>query len=203
MNSIEALKELEIATNWSSDEDIDKDLYNLWGNVACRTIKKDLDILEEHRKIEEELGIGLTVIFSALKYGVYYFDEQGQLIRDYVSLVNNYIGVGTPEKLSFSFLTYSTRQTLLFENYGKTWSVNKKVLKKKESKMKTLNNKEQNKLIEKIMELNSLIANSNVDLEAFDLLGDIMCSALEMRHTIRVKDALIEELKNKGIKNDI
>ena len=56
MNSKEALRELEIATNWSSDEDIDKDLYNLWGNVACRTIKKDLKILEilkEYIKISD------------------------------------------------------------------------------------------------------------------------------------------------------
>ena len=82
--------------------------------------------------IEEELGIELEVLFSALKNGVYYFNEQGQLIRDYVWLVNNYIGVGTPEKLSFSFLTYSTRQTLLFENYGKTWSVYKQTLEAKD-----------------------------------------------------------------------
>ena len=47
------------------------------------------------------------------------------------------------------------------------------------------------------MELNSLIANSNADLKAFDLLGDIMCSALDMRHTNKVKDALIEELVKK------
>ena len=66
MNSKEALKEVEIATNWSSNEDIDKDLYNLWGNIACRTIKKDLDRLEEYRKFAEELGIELTVLFFAL-----------------------------------------------------------------------------------------------------------------------------------------
>lgn len=66
--------------------------------------------------------------------------------------------------------------------------------------MKILNNKEQNKLIKKIMELNSLIANSNVDLKAFDLLGDIMSSVLDMRHTNKVKDALIEELTSKGAK---
>lgn len=47
MTSKEALKKLENATNWSSEEAIDKDLYNLWGNVACRTIKKDLELLEE------------------------------------------------------------------------------------------------------------------------------------------------------------
>ena len=88
--------------------------------------------LGELEDIEEELGIELTVLFSALKNGVYYFDEQGQLIRDYVYLTSNFMDVGVHEKLSFSFLTYSTRQTLLFEDYGKTWSVNKKVLIKEE-----------------------------------------------------------------------
>ena len=88
-----------------------------------------LGMLED---IEEELGIELEIIFSALKNGVYYFASDGQLIHDHFSWVNNYIGVGTPDKLSFSFLTYSTRQILLFENYGKTWSVNKKVLIKDE-----------------------------------------------------------------------
>lgn len=88
--------------------------------------------LGELEDIEEELGIELTVLFSVLKNGVYYFDEQGQLIRDYVYLTSNFMDVGVHEKLSFSFLTYSTRQTLLFENYGKTWSVNKKVLIKEE-----------------------------------------------------------------------
>ena len=63
MTSKEALKELEIATNWSSNEDIDKDLYNLWGNVACRTIKKDLERLE---KLEEVIAV-IKYIKEALK----------------------------------------------------------------------------------------------------------------------------------------
>lgn len=200
MTSKEALKELEIATNWSSDEDIDKDLYNLWGNVACRTIKKDLDRLEEYRKIEKELGIELTVLFSALKYGIYYVEDDYQRVYDNVYLISNYMDVGPHDKLSYSFITYHKKQILLFEEYEKTWFLVKKDLAKKELKMKILNNKEQNKLIEKIMELNSLIANSNVDLKAFDLLGDIMSSVLDMRHTNKVKDALIEELTSKGAK---
>ncbi len=65
MNSKEALKELEIATNWSSDEDIDKDLYNLWGNVACRTIKKDLERLEKLEKITDILKDKLSVYEKA------------------------------------------------------------------------------------------------------------------------------------------
>lgn len=128
MNSKEALKELEIATNWSSDEGIDKDLYNLWGNVACRTIKRDLDRLEEYRKIEEELGIELTILFSALKYGVYYFASDGQLIHDYVSLTNNYINAGVHDKLSYSFITFFERQILLFTGYGKNWALTKEEL---------------------------------------------------------------------------
>ena len=160
-------------------------------------IKKDLEILEEYRKIEEELGIELTVLFSALKYGIYYIEDNCQRVYDNVSLISNYISTGPHDKLSYSFITFYKRQILLFEEYGKTWFLAKKDLAKKEPKMKILSNKEQNKLIEKIMELNSLIAKSNADLKAFDLLGDIMCSALDMRHTNKVKDTLIEELIKK------
>lgn len=128
MNSKESLKELEVATNWSSDEDIDKDLYNLWGNVACRTIKKDLDRLEEYSKLEEELGISLITLFSALKYGVYYFTSDGQLIHDYVSLTNNYIDAGAHDKLSYSFMTFFERQILVFADYGKNWALTKEEL---------------------------------------------------------------------------
>ena len=120
MNSKEALKELEIATNWSSNEDIDKDLYNLWGNIACRTIKKDLDRLEEYKKFEEEFGIDLITLFKALKNGVYYFSYDGQLMHDYVILTDNYIDVGAHDKLSYSFMTFLEKRTLLFTDYSKT-----------------------------------------------------------------------------------
>lgn len=88
-----------------------------------------LGILED---IEEELGGELEIIFSALKNGVYYFASDGQLIHDYVWLVNNYIAVGTPDKMSFSFKTFLENKTLLFADYGKTWAVNKKVFAKDE-----------------------------------------------------------------------
>lgn len=89
---------------------------------------KAIDKLGKLEDIEEEIGIEFITLFKALKNGVYYFASDGQLIHDHVSLVNNYIGVGTPDKLSFSFLTYSTRQILLFENYGKTWALTKEEL---------------------------------------------------------------------------
>lgn len=152
--------------------------------------------LADLEDIEEELGIDLITLFKALIKGIWVKSTNGDVYyvgSPYLCFTENEI-----RELELQFRVGDTRYKI--KDYGKTWALSKKCFEKKESKMKILNNKEQNKLIEKIMELNSLIANSNVDLEAFDLLGDIMCSALDMRHTIRVKDALIEELKNKGTK---
>ena len=73
--------------------------------------------------IEKEIGLDLTIIFSALKNGVWYFDEQGQLLHDYVWLVNNYVGTGVPDKLSFSFKTFLSGKILLFAGYGKEWAL--------------------------------------------------------------------------------
>ena len=55
MTSKEALKRLEMVLNWSGDIDIDKDLYDLWINLVCRTIEKDLDRLEKLEKENQEL----------------------------------------------------------------------------------------------------------------------------------------------------
>lgn len=79
--------------------------------------------------IEEEIGIDLTVLFSALKNGVWYFDEQGQLVHDYVWLVNNYIDAGIPDKLSFSFKTFLSGKILLFAGYGKEWALTEERLR--------------------------------------------------------------------------
>lgn len=84
--------------------------------------------LADLEDIEEELGIELEVLFSALKNGIYYFASDGQLTHDYVWLEDDHVCTGQQNKLSFSFLTYSTRQTLLFENYGKTWALTKEEL---------------------------------------------------------------------------
>lgn len=70
MTSKEALYKLEKSTNWSSDENIDKDLYNLWENVACRSIKKDLevlDILKRHSTMLDDEDWN-TNIFNGIDY---------------------------------------------------------------------------------------------------------------------------------------
>lgn len=190
MTSKEALERLENVLTWSGDIDIDTDLYNLWIDLACRTIEKDLDRLEKLEKenqelkgkvnhfekviesiknlpnldcthmfdnckkltplpdveelkmtgkeaygkldkilnIEEEIGIDLTILFNALKNGVYYFDEQGQLIYSYVWLTDNHIAAGVHDKLSYSFKT-PYHETLLFEDYGKIWALSEEELR--------------------------------------------------------------------------
>ena len=110
-----------------------KDLINTINHTFCSGIRlvgqkmfaQIIDELCEYKTIEEELGIELVVLFKALKYGVYYFAYDGQLIHDYVSLTNNYIDVEAHDKLSYSFTTLLEKRILLFEGYGKTWALTK------------------------------------------------------------------------------
>ena len=60
----------------------------------------------------------LTTIYQHYAY-------DGQLMHDYVSLINNYIDVGAHDKLSYSFTTLLEKRILLFEGYGKTWALTK------------------------------------------------------------------------------
>ena len=88
-------------------------------------IYKKLKSLED---LEEELKIDLGVLFSALKIGVWYVDNQGQLIHDWVSLISNNIDIGPQAKLSYSFMTLTERRILPFEDYGKTFALTRKEL---------------------------------------------------------------------------
>ena len=79
--------------------------------------------LHELEEIEEEIGIELTTLFKALKYGVYYYTSQNQLTHDYVWLYDNYVSASVRDKLSYSLLTCFQKQILSFEDYGTTWSI--------------------------------------------------------------------------------
>ena len=92
-------------------------------NFKIITQEEASEKLHKILNIEEEIGIDLTVVFNALKNGVWYFDEQGQLLHDYVWLVNNYVDAGVPDKLSFSFKTFRSGKILLFAGYGKEWAL--------------------------------------------------------------------------------
>lgn len=56
VTSKEALERLEHVLNWNGDLDIDKDLYNIWLNLICKTIEKDLDRLETLEKAFDTLS---------------------------------------------------------------------------------------------------------------------------------------------------
>ena len=56
VTSKEALERLEHVLNWDGDLDIDKDLYNIWLNLICKTIEKDLDRLENLEKAFDALS---------------------------------------------------------------------------------------------------------------------------------------------------
>lgn len=79
--------------------------------------------------IEEELGIDLIILFKALQNGVYYFTNGAQLMKNYVYLVDNYMSIGTRDRLSYSFITSHEGKTLLFKDYGKIWALTREELK--------------------------------------------------------------------------
>ena len=108
---------------------IDKD-----GNITKNNFIEVKDKDEAYRKlcqledIEEEIGIELTTLFKALKYGVYYYTSQNQLTHDYVWLYDNYVSASVRDKLSYSLLTCFQKQILSFEDYGVTWSIYREAL---------------------------------------------------------------------------
>ena len=108
---------------------IDKD-----GNITKNNLIEVKDKDEAYKKlcqledIEEEIGIELTTLFKALKYGVYYYTSQNQLTHDYVWLYDNYVSASVRDKLSYSLLTCFQKQILSFEDYGVTWSIYRETL---------------------------------------------------------------------------
>lgn len=108
---------------------IDKD-----GNITKNNLIEVKDKDEAYKKlcqledIEEEIGIELTTLFKALKYGVYYYTSQNQLTHDYVWLYDNYVSASVRDKLSYSLLTCFQKQILSFEDYGTMWSIYREAL---------------------------------------------------------------------------
>ena len=103
---------------------IDKDGDNKKNNfIEVKDKDEAYKKLCQLEDIEEEIGIELTTLFKALKYGVYYYTSQNQLTHDYVWLYDNYVSASVRDKLSYSLLTCFQKQILSFEDYGKTWSI--------------------------------------------------------------------------------
>ena len=82
-----------------------------------KIIEKDLDLLEEYRKIEEELGIDLITLFKALKYGIY-INEDDSVYKDCIKSIEH-------QSDGWGFISNDDYIEALFEDYGISWALDK------------------------------------------------------------------------------
>ena len=109
MTSKEALKDIfDILVNFErlsdihDEQDIKKQKFEI--------IEKDLDQLEEYRKIEEELGIDLITLFKALKDGIY-INEDGSVYKDCIKSIEHWSD-------GWGFISNDDYIDMLFKDYG-------------------------------------------------------------------------------------
>ena len=120
MTSKEALKDIfDILVNFErlsdihDDQDIKKQKFEI--------IKKDLDLLEEYRKIEEEIGVDFITLVKMLKDDVYInsggiVDEIGRIYKEQVKSIEHWP--------VWSFTTDDGGE-YAFKGRGKTWALSK------------------------------------------------------------------------------
>ena len=106
-------------------ENLKEDFYQRfpddWGQELWVKIEKDLEVLEQYKKIENELGIDLITLFKALKNGVYYkyksygYDYKISKCRKCVLTGNRTLVV---DRHTYKYLC----------DYGKTWALTKEEL---------------------------------------------------------------------------
>lgn len=87
------------------------------------TIEKDLDRLEEYRKIEKEHGIDLITLFKALK-GIWVKSTNGDVY--YVGSPYLCFSENEKRELEFQFRVGDTWYKV--KDYGKTWALTKEEL---------------------------------------------------------------------------
>ena len=121
MTSKEVLEKLSYTPIYEEDIDIvfKGDLCEVYRS-EFDIVKKDLDQLEEYRKIEEELEIDLITLFTALKNGVWYKDYKDD---DKIKFTNR-----VEENIKCKELIVPAKYTIIclkFRDYGETWALDK------------------------------------------------------------------------------
>ena len=119
MTSKEALKDIlgilinfECLSDIHDNQDIKKQKFGI--------IEKDLDLFEEYRKIEEELGVDLITLFTALENGVWYKDYKD---NDKIKFTDD-----LEENMKCKELIVPAKYTIIglkFRDYGETWALDK------------------------------------------------------------------------------
>ena len=125
MISKEALEKLSYIPIYEEDERIYKgDLCEVYRNEVD-IISKDLDLFEEYRKIEEEIGVDFITLVKMLKDDVYINDggivnEIGHIYKEQVKSIEHWpvwgFNVGDDDEMK-SFYAFKDR--------GKTWALDK------------------------------------------------------------------------------
>lgn len=93
-------------------------------------IEKDLDRLEEYRKIEKELGIDLITLFKALKNGFYHIDKNKHIYKTKRTKGNG--GAMSYYASYYEIIAEDAFDDQYFyklKDYGKVWALTKKELK--------------------------------------------------------------------------
>ena len=124
MSSKEALKDIKDVLDMLIDfarlninEDIKKQKFEI--------VKKDLDLFEEYRKIEEEIGVDFITLVKMLKDDVYINDggivnEIGHIYKEQVKSIEHWPVWG------FTAGDDDEMKTLCaFKDRGKTWALDK------------------------------------------------------------------------------
>ena len=129
MKSKEALKDIKDVLDMLIDfarlninEDVKKQKFEI--------VKKDLDLLEEYRKLEEEIGVDFITLVKMLKDDVYIndggiVDEIGRIYKEKVKSIEHWP--------IWSFTTDDGGE-YAFKNRGKTWALDKEEFYEKLSK---------------------------------------------------------------------
>ena len=135
MTSKESLEKLSYVSIYEEDIDVifKGDLGELYRS-EFDIISKDLDLFEEYRKIEEEIGVDFITLVKMLKDGVYIndggiVDEIGNIYKEQVKSIEHWPVWG------FTAGDDDEMKTLCaFKDRGKTWALDKEEFYKTLSK---------------------------------------------------------------------
>ena len=124
MTSKEALKDMfDILVNFERLSDI-HDEQNI-KKQKFDIVKKDLDLLEEYRKLEEEIGVDFITLVKMLKDDVYINDggivnEIGHVYKEQVKSIEHWpvwgFNVGDDDEMKTFYA---------FKDRGRTWALDK------------------------------------------------------------------------------
>ena len=126
MTSKEALEELQcvLVSNQAT-----KRYSDIFEENLLRPIEKDLEVLEEYRKIEEELGIDLITLFNIDKQlntkKEIWFKIEDEIEENF--RFDSYYIIDLKHK-AFVKIEYEPLDYLYFKDYGKTWALTKEEL---------------------------------------------------------------------------